>query len=125
LERSKTAKTHKTFNMVAKSKARVHSLHAKHAHAKSRVKSHAKQAKSHKSHTKSTKTKHAKSHTKPAKKKRALSPACKAYGEIQKRAKASGKFADSDFYNGLAAMKGTKAYKHIAHEFAMWKQKHM
>jgi len=123
LERSKTAKTHKTFNMVAKSKARVHSLHAKHAHAKSRVKSHAKQAKSHKSaksHTKSHK-----SHTKPAKKKRALSPALKAYGEIQKRARASGKFADSDFHNGLAAMKGTKAYKHIAREFAMWKQKHM
>ena len=101
--------------MVAKSKARVHSLHAKHAHAKS----HAKQAKSAKS------AKAHKSHTKPAKKKRALSPALKAYGEIQKRAKASGKFADSDFYNGLAAMKGTKAYKHIAREFAMWKQKHM
>lgn len=92
--------------MVAKSKTRVRSLHAKHAHAKS-AKSHAKSAKSH------------------AKKKRTLSPACKAYGEIQKRAKASGKFADSDFYNGLAAMKGTKAYKHIAHEFAMWKKKHM
>jgi hypothetical protein len=100
----------------AKSKSHVRALRAKHAHAKSHAKLHAK------SHAQS----HAKSHakSKPTKKKRALSAALKARNEIQRRAKASGKFADSDFYNGLAAMKGTKAYKHIAHEFAMWKQKH-